>query len=201
MSQFEYNDADHTYTLDGRRIYSATQILQDLKLTPPYAEAPMKKLFGDAVHKATDLRVWNRLDLDKTHADVQPYVRALDQKIREMKIEPIKTELRLYHGRELYAGTLDLFCWIYDRKNLAIFDYKTGNPAECVGLQLSLYEQALHWMMANGILYAYGLPIRRFSMQLKPDRALVTEYKDDYDHAAALAAARLHRWTKEKRKS
>lgn len=208
IDQLTFTESGHAYRLNGIPIPGATSILSDLGLTPPYKDNPDSKDFGTAVHKAAELRMWGKLDVATTHQAIMPYINGLDIKIREMQIQPIRTELRVYHKDEQYAGTLDLFCWIYGNDQ-AIFDYKTGQPPPCVELQIALYQKAMINMSRRGLFPGMDIAlkesgqeedIRRFSMQLTPDRAIVREYKDDYDYAAAIGAVRLHKWVKNRRK-
>jgi len=199
-SQLQFDEATHVYSVRGAVKPSVTKIISDLKLAPPYPEDDPKGLkpFGTACHKAAELRMWDRLgDCDSR---IQPYIDGLDEKIREMRIRPLKTELRMYHGELDVAGTLDLYCEIYGGE-LAVIDYKTGTPPPCVELQLAGYADMLVTTMAGEYEAVRHSMIRRFSMQLTPGRALVRECPNRaFDHHAWRAAVTLWKWQNDRRK-
>ena len=201
----QFDTAAHRYTLDGAVVPSVTKILEGMALAPPYKDNKDSLTFGTAVHKACELHATGRLDADGTHPKVMEYVAGFAEKCAEMNIVPIKTELRVFHGHEHYAGTVDLWCKIYDGQH-AIIDFKSGTSVpRCVELQTAGYAEALKWMFQFGfveecpITVGGGMP-RRFSMQLTPNRAIVRECKDEYDFPAFIGACRLFKWMKEKRK-
>ena len=191
-----FDNATHRYTVAGLERPSVTRIISDMKLAPPYPEDDPKGLkpFGTACHRAADLLIWDRLDIAKTDPRIQPRMEGLAEKVREMRIVPIKTEMRVYHDEMGYAGTLDLLCRIYDEE-LAVIDYKAGVPPTCVEIQLALYVMAVRRMTGMTV------PIRRFSMQLTPGRAVVRECRDDFDYHAAQAAVTLWKWKNDRRKA
>lgn len=194
----------HRYFRDGREQVAATHVIEALRLGPPYPVDRGQMEFGTACHKASEFAMWGRLDEPNTSPVLMPYVRGVMVKAQEMRIRPIHTELRIWHP-EGYAGTLDLFCEVYGT-DLAVIDYKTGQPPNCVELQLALYVEGLAALIRAGIIKHPAWPknyqkdVRRFSMQLLPERAVVRECRDEYDFAAALGAVRVYKWKYERRK-
>lgn len=206
--RLDFDEYSHQYSVSGAPYDSVTQILTKLKLTPPYPEDRGQKDFGTACHKATELAAWSRLDFSTTSPLIIPYVNGFLTKKQEMNIRPILTEARLYDPSDGYAGTLDLFAWVFENE-LAIVDYKSGAPPNCVELQLAGYERLLRRSIVEGrvtvpdsvgMALAKGIPIRRYSMKLTPDRAIMKEYKDGYDTHAWEAAVNLHKWVAHRRK-
>src|ERR1019366_3563719 len=153
-------------------------------------------------HRACELAVSQRLDRDGTHPEIIPYVNGFMEKAEEMNIRPIFTEMRGLHGGEWYAGTLDLFCLIYTG-DLAIIDLKTGTPPRCSELQTAGYEEMLRYIVKIQKHPTFGEKdkIRRFTMQLFPNRAVMKEHTDPYDSVAFIAAVRLFKWVSERRKT
>lgn len=203
-----FDPASHRYSVEGSPYTSVTQMIGALKLQPPYPEGDPKGLkdLGVAVHKAAELAMWDRLDDATTSPELLPYIAGLREKKREMNIRPIATELQLYDPLDGIAGTLDLFCWVYDAE-LALIDYKRSNSvANCTELQLAGYERLIRRADAAGRIEPIrmadgprcglhiGYPIRRFSMKLLENRAVVREYLDPQDHAAWAGAIELYKW-------
>lgn len=198
----DFAEAEHKYSHDGRPCPSVTQMLTGLGLTPPYAPDKGQKSRGTAVHKAAELAIYDRLDYANTSPVIIPYVNGLMEKAEEMKIRPIYTEIRGIHTGEWFAGTVDLFCSVYD-SDLAIIDYKTGVPPRCCELQTAGYADLMLFIesMQRHPRFTQRSQLRRFSMQLTPNRAIVRECQDSYDHVAFIGAVRLFKWMSEKRKS
>jgi len=213
----------HTYSSeDGQPYVAVSRVLEALKLTPPFPEEDPKGLkeFGSAIHRAVELASWDNLDMDpnnpafppdkRTHPELIPFVNGFLEKKEEMRIRPIKTELRVWDGVQYIAGTLDFLGLVYNG-DLAIIDYKSGTPPPCCELQTAGYVMLLIWMYKNGIVRGgeNGFPdirvsadkIRRFSMKLTPNRAIVKEYTDDLDLHAWEGAVSLYKWLKERRKT
>jgi hypothetical protein len=188
----QFDEELHEYRVDSRVLPSVTNIISDLKLSPPYPEDRGALGFGKAVHKAAELYIADRLDKANTNPVILQYLTGLEEKTTEMRLRPIGQELRVWHKYLGYAGTLDYFGYVYDG-DLAIIDYKSGQPPPCVELQTAGYELALRSM--NFVPIEPGTKLRRFSMQLLPDRAIVKEHKNrELDHAAWTGAVNLYYW-------
>src|SRR5579885_2641425 len=178
LQHLEFDSVEHAYRMGGRQLPSVTQILEGLRLTPPYPEDRGALDFGRAVHKCCELAANGRWNPTTTSPVLVPYVNGFMEKVREMNIRPIATELRVWDPIELYAGTMDLWCWIYDEEQ-AVIDLKTGVPPACVELQTAGYVTALRRLLASmdTTFPKVSKTIRRFSMQLLPDRAVNRECK------------------------
>jgi len=185
----------HTYHWRGNAVPGVTQILKDLGLSPNYPEDRGWLQFGRDVHRCCDLVLRDRLE--SCGPVYQPYVDAFKAAVATYQIEMLGTEMRVYHDRLGYAGTLDLLCRVFG-KDEAIIDYKTGVPPECVGLQTAGYNLALSSQL--GQRFGVGLNRRRFSLRLLTDEAKTTgkaklvEYTDPFDYTAFEAAAQLWKW-------
>lgn len=199
----DFDEAAHRYSYVAREYPSVTKMFAALGLEPPYPSDDPKGLKprGTAIHRACDLAAWDRLDKARTTQELIPYVDGFEEKVREMNIRPIYTERRGVHLIEGYAGTLDLFCRVYD-DDLAVIDYKTGNPPRCVELQTAGYGLLALYMESfkAAPLFTRDKMPRRFSMQLTPGRAIVRECSDPFDYTAFLGAVALYKWQQEKRK-
>lgn len=201
----DFDPVQHAYTHKGRTYVSVTQVLAGLKLTPPYPETESsadKMALGTAIHKALELAAWDRLDTENTCPVILPYVEGFLEKVQELNIVPLMTEMRGVHLVEGYAGTVDLVCKV--NGHISVIDFKSGSVPPCTALQTAGYAELLRFMAGVTTheelkTITYGNPARRFSMQLTPGRAIVKEYRDPSDHAAWLGAVRLYRWQNEKK--
>jgi hypothetical protein len=207
IPKLTFDPIPHKYAIDGNPAAHCTGVLSDLGLTPPYKYNPDSMDFGGAVHKSVHYDLIDILDDAQTSPILLSHLSGFREKKREMRIRLIAAELPVFDGHAFVAGTLDLLCEVYDG-DLAIIDLKTGQPPQCVELQTAGYECMLRWMETWNLLppeiKALGIgqrKIRRFSMYLMADRAIVTEYKDVYDLNAWRGAVALWKWKFARRKA
>ncbi len=195
-----FDPVEHAYYKHGSRVPGATQVLKDLRISPPYPADRGQLEFGKAMHKACELSVHDRLDREQTDSVLWPYLDAFEQKRREYKIKPLHTEKLVYNDLHGYAGTLDLACMIFERDE-ALIDYKSGMPPECVSLQLAAYDMALNRTLG---LPERHRPRRRFAMYLFEDevkqtgRARMIEFTDPFDYEVFLGMVAVWKWKNKK---
>jgi hypothetical protein len=181
MSTLLFEEASHTYTLDGMVVPSVTQILggwiktriagQDYKVDtstgfaiPAWMMAE-KADFGTALHEASRLIMTGReLDFSTLHDDLVKPINALIQTIEEYKIKPITVEEPMVakHLGLLFAGTPDLICTVYGKTYL--IDLKSG-AAGYAGPQTAAYRHL--WQRQDG---NKSRVIRRAILQLSQDK-------------------------------
>ena len=132
-----YDDAEHKYTLDGVNLSSVTTLLKDSGIINNkfYTEAGANN--GKRRHLLTELYDQNRLDWGTIGEADLPYLEAWIKFKEERKVEIMEIEVGAYHPLYSYAGRMDRTALI---KGIPyVLDIKTGQPAEWVGLQLTLY--------------------------------------------------------------
>lgn len=104
-------DADtHTYRDDeGGIILSTTKILQLAELTPAIYKTldPWYAEKGHAVHSATEFFDKGTLDLDSVDPQIMGYLDAYRQFRKDLPLDILGIEVRLWHPRYRYAGTID----------------------------------------------------------------------------------------------
>ena len=132
-----FDESTHTYTLDGYRLPSVTQVLErtgivDYSFIPPRIR-DMALERGSAVHAAIALDLENDLD----EASVEPimgYVIAARNARRDLGIvKPDLFEQRGHHPQYRYAGTVDLIA------GDVLLDWKTNSAEWWVRLQTAAY--------------------------------------------------------------
>lgn len=139
-----FDEATHTYTRGGKRLGSVTQQMETMhkfaKVDKEILER--KQQLGTAVHKAIELNLQDRLNLDTLDPRVQPYLEAFWYFMDLKRPTVILSEQRFSHPTLGYAGTLDLlvemdqFEWLIDIKSCVVH-------YPCTGIQLSAYNELL----------------------------------------------------------
>ena len=114
MSVLEFQESTHTYTLDGVRVPSVTQILKPMYsfYGVPDEVLQAKAELGTNVHRACELLDNDDLDEDSEEglAALEPiagYLAGYKKFKADKKPVVIANEQRLYHPLHKYAGTID----------------------------------------------------------------------------------------------
>lgn len=207
-----FDEKRHTYSLDGERLPSVTQILGAIR--KPFLETWRGRLgnaecdriskesadFGTRVHAACEkLANANHLDyLDSFEDDMLPYAEQFNGWLSTNVRRVIGAELRVASATHRYAGTIDLAVELLDGATVVV-DLKTGTTVgDDVPLQLIAYQKAL--LEQEGIR-----AVRRIVVHLprnEPGKLTVVEYPSEdelLDWRAFLACSILwHRLFKTK---
>lgn len=190
----EFDPQTHTYTLDGRRLPSVTEVLAPLidysRVPPDVLERA--RVFGQHVHEACDL--FNRDELEWSSLDpaLVPYVEAWKRFIDESGAVAIASESRVYHKALGYAGTPDVvLAW---RKSLVIPDIKsTAVVPPTVGPQTSAYAKAYQSMHG-------GREPARYCIQLRADGTYSSFIRNDpADWSIFVSALNCHKFKEKHR--
>ena len=193
MADLTFDEASHTYRLDGRVVPSVTQVLDPLydfsRIAPEVLER--KRNLGTAVHKAIELDVADDLDHASLSEAVLPYFQAWQQFNADFAPRNAQSEVRVYskHG---YAGTCDLVC--EQRDEVWVLDFKTSaEVGAATALQTAAYSQAVKetWRPNDDLQHLF----RRGAVHLKPDGTYkLHTYNDRTDWPTFLACLTLHNW-------
>jgi hypothetical protein len=172
-----FDDATHTYTLDGTVLPSVTQVIHASGLIDfgqiPAAVLEHARERGRRVHQA--IHYYNEGDLDPASLDdeVRPRLQAWQAFLAQRNFQILAAEKRVYSRRHRYAGTLDVIGTLDGKFTLV--DFKCGSPEEVAAdLQTGAYVGAVCEMSGLGSeawIDAIDVtkPIRRFAIQLKRD--------------------------------
>lgn len=194
MAVFEFVDATHTYTIDGVRVPSVTQILKPLYSFDgiPAAVLNAKAALGTAVHRACELLDNDDLDeeSDEGRAALLPlagYLNAYKAFKRDKKLVILANEKRLYHPVHRYAGQIDRSyamdgsVWDVDLKS-------TVSMSPIVALQTAAYTEML---TANG----RKTNAKRGALQLFPTgKYKLHEFSDSHDFSVFLSLLTVQRF-------
>lgn len=194
MSDLQFDEPTHTYTLDGVRLPSVTQVLKPLYnfagIDPEVLRA--KAELGTAVHRACELL--DNDDLDEESDDgraalvpIAGYLAGYKLFKAEKRLSIIANEKRMHHPVHRYAGQIDRsyamggHVWDVDLKS-------TVSMSPIVGLQTAAYTEMFR---------AHGRknPARRGALQLFPEgRYKLHEFTDPADFSVFLSLLTVQRF-------
>lgn len=129
MSRLVLDKETHKYSLDGKSIPGANEIMQEEGLSVDFSTVNQDLLennraFGSAIHRICELNDKNDLDMSSVSPYALPYLEAWRRFIEENKVEIIENEMGVYSERYWYSGTLDRI--IKMRGMYYVLDIKTG---------------------------------------------------------------------------
>ncbi len=180
-----FDEATHTYLVDGQEVPSVTTILKPLtdrgygKVNPSVLEYAANR--GRAVHEA--LEIYDLGGELEVTPETEGYIRAYLEWSQVYRPKWIGVEQIVHHGTN-YIGTLDRIGYLNDGR-LAIVDLKTSTPTKealvSVCLQTMGYQNAYEWEQET----VGDEPIRRYGLFLKADGTYrfldCSDYEDKYD--------------------
>jgi len=168
----EYDNATHTYKVDGVVYPSVTQVLREAGLIDDtwFTEEGAER--GKEVALITELYDKGELDealLTKTRPQYMGYLEAWKKFLRERVFVVVTIEERLYEHAYCYAGTSDRRVSLIDGTGRTLVEIKTGAKAWWHRYQTAAY------MAVRGAL-------NRMAVYLKPDGKYTCDPHDDYPH-------------------
>ena len=171
MTDIQFNEAEHIYTVNQKRVLSVTQYLELSGSVDTQWFKEEHCLRGSAVHKAIQYHLQGDLDDETLHPLVRPHVDAGREFIEKVGFRPTSIEKIVYDPVYGFIGTLDMLgTWDLCEGNILI-DWKSGAFLPCVALQTAAYESCLSGKY------------RRFAVKLGKDGkyTLSDEFKDRND--------------------
>lgn len=197
----EFDAATHTYTLNGRRIPSVTQILAQVV---DYSMVPAdildrKCAIGSALHQAIAYDHDGALDEDSIDAAVLPYFDAWRKFVFDMG-----GALVVHAAEKPFASTLYQYgttpdIWGTVGGHFAVIELKsTATIHPAVGLQTAAQAEALtDNLVWTGKAFdaIQRRSVKRFCLQLKPTgNYTVREFKERSDFAVFIALRSVWGW-------
>ncbi len=169
MDGLIFDEAGHTYRLDGHRVLGVTEALKPISAADYFGVDPevmdRKARIGTAVHKVIELDCQNDLDVDDLDDLLLPYYRAWRSFLVASGFRVVLSESKVASRRHGYAGQLDLFG--------ELLQLPATVDAKCVtaimsstGPQTMAYTDALRECRPD--LLPAGMPCRRYALQLRP---------------------------------
>lgn len=179
--QIAFEEESHTYTVNGKRLPSVTQIMKKLseKHYENISEHRMRNASdrGKRVHLSIEL--YEQMGIDPTD-DVKDYVTQYKVAKRLEKFKVLKNEVMMTNGE--FCGTVDIIGEIDG--DLVLIDLKATSKIyiDMLEIQLAGYEElATH----NGfqVKACYGLQLKPNGykwVRIKPNRMLWQTLKYEY---------------------
>lgn len=139
----KFDPITHTYTENGRRLLSVTEILRrgGLAPLPPVADLEWYADRGTKIHRCCELLDRNELDWSSVDPRIEGYVQAWAAFRDETGFRPKAIEKPIQHKDLGYAGTPDRTGFL--NRIPAVLDIKTGAIPDWTRYQLAAYASAL----------------------------------------------------------
>lgn len=198
-----FDEASHTYTLDGKVVPSVTQIIRPLEAEAlasiPAGVLEWKRGLGHAVHLACQLDDEGDLDAFSIDDRILPYLMAWRAFRLDYGFKVTMNEQALGSRKYRFAGTVDrlgvLTKPIGLKRNYtgpAIVDLKTRvTLPDAIGVQLAGYAK----LVAEQGLTGPDMPPLRLAVRLCDDGQYSFRiYDDPEDHACFQACLVQHHW-------
>lgn len=200
MSEFTYNDELHEYKLNGLKIPSVTQVIEDVF---PMSEFIPKELLrqkadlGKKVHSTTELYDKGTLDENFLHPILQNY---LNQWVKFRKDYNVQFNLELlgenietmaYHSIYKFAGRIDRTCLV--EKEKSIIDIKSGTEQKTHQLQTAAYS-----MLVNQSLDKKSQIKKRYAVYLSETDYKVIPHTNTNDENIFLSCLSIYNYKRRK---
>jgi hypothetical protein len=199
-TSIEFDKAAHRYYVAGVEYPSVTRVLESERLGPNFAFVNGSQLayareLGDAVHEGAALLDQDDLLDGSLDEESARFVAAWAQFKADHDVDVEKIELRVWHAKYRYAGTLDrlLGFRLRGQRIRALFDLKSGAPHIATGYQTAAYLACLPLAEQHR---------RRFGLYLQPWRSppyQLAEYRSPSDLPIFLSALTLFNARKDQR--
>jgi hypothetical protein len=200
VAVLQFDQPTHTYTLDGVRVPSVTQVLKPLYNFEgiPLATLNAKARLGTAVHRACELLDNDDLDEESEEgraalAPLAGYLAGYKKFKSDMRPKLLANEQLLHHPVHRYAGQIDRsyafegHVWDVDLKS-------TVSMSPIVGLQTAAYTEMLRAQTANTSCTNSRIPlISLCSCPFSPFNDSRSVFHYDHRYPNPRAIQRAHR--------
>lgn len=162
FDEIEFDEASHTYKLNGVKIPCVSDIMEPLKNAhySGISEVTLKKAAerGTILHNA--IENWIKFGIEDVPQEYEGYFKCFLGFMKEKNPKILGSEVRMYHKLLKYSGTADLIADI--NGEITLIDYKSTSVISDMNcsVQLEAYAQAL---ASHGIRIARKgiLPLRK----------------------------------------
>lgn len=188
---FHFDDKNHAYFLDGRRLPGVTEILTAtnfVKQNGFWTDEGRDK--GKRLHKFCADIDMGKLDWGEVDQDIMEEVNAYEEWKDRSGFIASFTERALYSAIHQYAGTPDVFGAFPDG-TYAVIDRKRGAAGKATALQLAAYVQLI--CESRGKLHPFQ--VKRFALRgFSGGPPVIELYPDRLDHPVFLGLVSGFHW-------
>lgn len=193
--QLDFDEATHTYTLDGRRVPSVTQALSvlDAYQAIPAAVLADARLRGQWIHSAIELHAQDELDLESVPDVVRPYFDGWLRFCEDASPTVILSEQRVFHPVIQFAGAYDMIATLGGGRPV-LLDVKSGLLPLHVGPQTAAYRECI---LRARPAWLKGERLQRRCLQLDPKLPRgyrLHQLNDPADWSVFLSCLTVYRW-------
>lgn len=190
-----FDEATHTYRLDGQALPSVTQVLAANGLggdfshvSPAVLEHARQR--GTAVHAAAHYLDEGDLDEATVDPEIRPYLEAWQAFKVARRVELLALEQRVACPLYRFAGTIDRVARVPGIRGEVLIDLKTNTPHGAA------YQLAGYKLLAQHLrpVVTTSVFLERWAVELHPERAVpytIHEYRNSRDRDIFLAALTL----------
>jgi RecB family exonuclease len=186
--ELHFDEATHTYTVDGVEYPSVTTILKDVGLIdtsgPWYTDWHRDR--GTQVHKALELFDDGDLDEESLDDEIRPYLDAWDRFLTETRCEMMYLERRVVDPELKFAGTIDRI--VYWLCAWWVLDIKTGPHEPWHALQTAAYARLARYLPQAPLRFG------RATISLAGGKLSVKTHESFNDEALFRSALALYHW-------
>lgn len=178
--ELTFNEERHIYTLNGLEVPSVTTVMKPLSENVYGAidEKVLNKAAarGTAVHNA--IENYTKYGIEDYPPEVEGYFNAFLSWFQDHGVKPYGSEVRLYHGSLLYAGTADMLAEVDGKDTLIDFKTSASISEMLCGVQLEAYKKA----------------IESHDLEAKIEQKIIVQLKKDGRYKVEYFPARADTW-------
>lgn len=188
-----FDEATHTYLVDGEEVPSVTTILQPLSMRSYSAVNPSVLEYarnrGTAVHEA--LEIYDLGGELEVVPETEGFIRAYLEWSQIYRPKWTGVEQIVYNNRAGYIGTLDRIGYL-NGMELAIVDIKTSQPTKeaLVSVCCQTFAYAYAYTNEDYITGSYR-NIKRYGLFLKADGSYRFQNCEEYEEAYMFISSEL----------
>lgn len=141
----DFDEASHTYKVEGIEVPSVTTILKEMGFMKNLDfYTPTGASRGTYVHALTEQ--YDNGDMDWSEVgEYMPFVEAYIQAKEDLQLSPLLREERMFNREFWVAGTLDVVAEIRQESIPYLIDIKSGQEEKWHELQLILYGSMIKY--------------------------------------------------------
>ncbi|MDB4311913.1 hypothetical protein N9937_00645 [bacterium] len=157
VPEFTFDEASHTYRLDGKAIGSVTEIIKEAGFNPNTAHYSKRSAHkGQMIHLVTEMYDRDELDESSIDDETTPFLDAYKLFVSETEFIPFKIEHRGYCPVNRFGYTLDRTGICNRETRPILLDIKSGVAEPWHRIQTAAYDSVQAVPHVRYALYLQG---------------------------------------------